>query len=180
MEMCGAKMRQLWAIEQNLSAVCKQIRDLLASPASTSEHQLELQRIFGKLDKHQIERQATTTTASASGFIYCIEDQTSHYYKIGKTQHKPATRLGTLQCGTPHSLFLQFAIKVRDTNKAERDIHHQLRHHRLRGEWFTCPLEQIYAAFKGADIEFWSDLHGNEVFMGGPLADLGCYEHRES
>jgi hypothetical protein len=174
MELCDAKMRQLLAIEQTLSAACKQIRALLASPSPRAHDPkfTELRNLMLQLEVADGNRRARTTPASVGGFVYCIEDSGSGHHKVGKTLHKPATRFGSLQGSTPSPLFLKFAIKARDMNKAERDIHHQLRHHRLRGEWFACPLEEIYRAFRQVDAEYWSDLQGNPVAMGEVLAHL--------
>jgi len=73
-------------------------------------------------------------TAYQPGYIYIIGY--GEFWKVGKTQGDPQTRLKQFQTGSPHVLQIFDSWLVRDCCIAERFAHNALRQFHLRGEWF--------------------------------------------
>ncbi len=68
--------------------------------------------------------------------IYAIQAEGTEYVKFGITNGESVkTRLCILQVGCPHKLVLLAAAPWFDSD--EERIHHYLREHHIRGEWFT-------------------------------------------
>jgi hypothetical protein len=181
MELSASQMRQLLALEQTLSTACGQIRSLLASPVKTHSQGMAIITLADVLQPAPASRnsnRARSTPAIVEGYIYCIQDSASGFHKVGKTIKPPLYRFGSLQSSTPNKLHFIFSIKVSDVDAAEGAIHLQLAPHHVRGEWFSCHIDEITAAFHGATVDFWSDMQGQPTDSGQFENQTGCWgEH---
>lgn len=70
-------------------------------------------------------------------YLYAIQDQSTGYIKLGYSSN-PQSRLRELQTGNSGALQLIHTAMVRPdrVKKLERQLHFELGHHRVRGEWF--------------------------------------------
>jgi hypothetical protein len=123
-----------------------------------------------------------STSRVIKGYVYCIQDLQSGFYKVGQTVKAPLYRLSSLQTSTPNELAFCFAIRVNDLHSTETAIHLQLADDHIRGEWFSSDLNKIHEAFRSSAFEFWSDLTGRPI-TGEEYDNLGKeslrFEERE-
>jgi hypothetical protein len=94
-------------------------------------------------DCYQKERKKTPYQP---GYIYIIGHD--EFWKVGKTQGKPETRLKELQVGNPHPLQVFDSWLVRDCCIAERFAHSAIRQFHYRGEWFKGDPAQMATLMK--------------------------------
>ena len=81
------------------------------------------------------------------GIVYIIRHGEQRLYKIGRTSEgSMKRRLTNLQVGNPIELTILGSFTHIDALALEVQIHHLLVKHRVRGEWFSCSLEDIYRA----------------------------------
>lgn len=97
--------------------------------------------------------------------IYIIGPE-SGPYKVGKTSDV-SKRLAALQTANPFRLKVHFSIQEGDASGAERDAHNALAKHRLSGEWFDAPLDEIISAIerRGATVTVAPTTMGPETFV---------------
>ena len=88
--------------------------------------------------------------------IYFVQCTGTRYIKIGYSE-KPQARLSSLQTGSASALRLLASIP--GTKDREKELHSQLKHLRVQGEWFY-PSEEIYALtsndYEGSAFDLWS------------------------
>ena len=75
-------------------------------------------------------------------FLYVINDTLNENCKIGFSGN-PEKRLKKLQTGNSSELILVHTVEVPENRVKdfERQIHNELRIHRIRGEWFNIKPE---------------------------------------
>jgi hypothetical protein len=88
-------------------------------------------------------------------FIYAIgfeNDQEWIYIKIGKSSHRPDSRIKGLQTGNPFTLKLidYVEVNISDAYRIERDLHIELKKFKVKGEWFLFKDQWDYAFFISA------------------------------
>jgi hypothetical protein len=88
------------------------------------------------------------------GFVYCIKECGGHL-KVGKTTKTPNKRLKALQTSNPKILELCFAIRHKEYNSIEKQIHEALKKYRVAGEWFNCGIEKVWQHFKNISDAEW-------------------------
>lgn len=70
-----------------------------------------------------------------AGTVYVVRESSGTYVKIGWGTNVPK-RIAELQVGNPRPLTLLAAFEA--SRDVEKDLHHQLREYRYRGEWFRA------------------------------------------
>lgn len=71
-------------------------------------------------------------------------------YKVGFSKN-PMRRLSVIQSTHDKPLKLVFSQRVASPSSVERRAHCLLRKHRLGGEWFDAPLDEIISAICAAE-----------------------------
>lgn len=102
---------------------------------------------------------------SRKSFIYFVQESGTEAIKIG-IAYDVKRRLGTMQCSNSRKLRLKFAwpCDSRALEVAgEKQLHHWLRKHKLRGEWFDISclehINKIVAHLDGeAKFVYYKDL----------------------
>jgi len=89
-------------------------------------------------------------TAYQPGYIYIIGH--GEFWKVGKTQGNPETRLKQFQVGNPHVLKIFDSWLVRDCCIAERFAHNAIRQFHHRGEWFMGDPAEIAKRIKSFEL----------------------------
>lgn len=84
-------------------------------------------------------------TKSSNGYIYCIHQINSDFYKIGFTSKHPDKRLRELQTGNPHDLSVIWYRAVINVKQVECIIHDYLVKYKYRNEWFKISREDIFS-----------------------------------
>jgi hypothetical protein len=167
MELCDSQVRQLLALEQVLSKASGLIRTILVSPNSCGQARVIAASLLAKnnnaKDSLHVVNRFRSTSRVIKGYVYCIQDLQSGFYKVGQTVKAPLYRLSSLQTSTPNELAFCFAIRVNDLHSTETAIHLHLADDHIRGEWFSSDLNKIHEAFRSEDFEFWSGLTGRPV-----------------
>jgi len=75
--------------------------------------------------------------------VYII--QSGKYYKVGLA-NDVKKRMAGLQTSNPETLKLMYSVQFKNratAKKAEAAMHRRFKKHRMRGEWFLCPLEDL-------------------------------------
>lgn len=83
-----------------------------------------------------VRDKADQTKRSKKGFVYIIQCEGTHYYKIGSS-FNPNERLKSMQTGIPFDLKLIFYIEKEFANSIELMTHLEFQDYRIRAEWFT-------------------------------------------
>ncbi len=85
---------------------------------------------------------------------YAVCDRTA--VKIGHSLNNPVLRMSSLSTGNPRVL----TLIAYTTHATERTMHHHLRHHHLRGEWFKLclPLLAELNTWDWLDIKVYNKL----------------------
>jgi len=81
------------------------------------------------------ERERPVAPAPRDGYVY-FAGGSAGPVKIGFTRQPPEERLAALQTGSPVPLRVLGWVWLEDARGAEAEIHRELTHHRLHGEWF--------------------------------------------
>ena len=68
-------------------------------------------------------------------------------YKIGITKNLEK-RLRELQTGNPDEIMLVCANFIPNASELEANLHRELAHYRIRGEWFQLPDEELEKAIE--------------------------------
>jgi hypothetical protein len=107
-------------------------------------------------------------------FIYAIRCSGTECFKIGYSID-PKSRLAALQSGNPCSLVLAAMVDCDDFSPEmlERQVHHRLRRHRLRGEWFDIDLEAIILNVALAKTELLAPEWVDDGLLDCCLRDCG-------
>lgn len=89
------------------------------------------------------------------GYVYVLTNPAMPgVVKIGRTRRDPRTRLRELSSatGVPVPFRLAGAVRAKDADAAEREIHERLRHKRVsrRREFFRCDAEEALAIARRA------------------------------
>ena len=84
------------------------------------------------------------------GWVYVIGH--GDFWKVGKTQGKPESRLKELQVGNPHCLQIFDCWLVRDCSIAERFAHASIREYHHRGEWFRGDPREMVELIKNWNL----------------------------
>jgi hypothetical protein len=81
-----------------------------------------------------------------SSHLYFIREVGTSYVKIGISSD-PDGRLGDLQTGTPHDLFLEYSIgpfrPPSAAGKWEEKLHRHLKSRHVRGEWYWLSEDEV-------------------------------------
>lgn len=89
----------------------------------------------------------STITDDSHGVVYIIRHGDQRVYKVGKTSlGHVKQRLANLQVGNPIMLHLVCCTTYENALVLESRIHRYLAKFHIRGEWFNCPLQEIYKA----------------------------------
>ena len=75
--------------------------------------------------------------------VYVIGIRGSELVKIGRSRN-PTTRKSQLQTGNPFPLDLRFAFQTTQPVKLEKQVHKDLSHNKVLGEWFLLPMDADY------------------------------------
>lgn len=102
-------------------------------------------------------------------FIYVIGPANGPY-KVGITRNVQR-RLEGLQTASPVDLALHHTLEVEDSlvaRVAERSAHEALQKHRLRGEWFDCPLSDVVKAITKPNVVSVGSAEGADAILDHP------------
>ena len=71
-------------------------------------------------------------------YLYAIQDSTSGYVKLGYSAN-PEQRLRELQTGSSAALCIIHTARIREdrARPVEQQLHRELKHLQVRGEWFN-------------------------------------------
>lgn len=97
--------------------------------------------------------------------VYVISN--GKYYKIGIAKDMKA-RLATLQTGNCDQLTVVAYCEVADKQAAyalESRVHTCLAKHKIRGEWFSCFLDDILKTIRTTNAVYWMIPNNCTVFM---------------
>jgi predicted XRE-type DNA-binding protein len=83
-----------------------------------------------------VRDKADQAKRTKKGFVYVIQCEGTHYYKIGSS-FNPNERLKNMQTGIPFDLKLIFSVEKEFANAVELMAHLEFGDHRVRAEWFT-------------------------------------------
>jgi hypothetical protein len=97
------------------------------------------------------------STRMTHSYIYII-GSVAPPYKVGISKD-PKRRLKALQTGfpLPLSILHQVQLPATRTKLLETVIHRNLKHHRLAGEWFDVPLDQLILEVEFTIIRYLDD-----------------------
>lgn len=79
---------------------------------------------------------------SEFGFVYIIQEDYSHRYKIGKTR-KLNDRMNLFAVKLPFAFDSIHTIYCDDYHSLERFLHEHFKHKRVRGEWFDLTDKDV-------------------------------------
>jgi hypothetical protein len=91
-------------------------------------------------------------------FLYAIQDCQSGYIKLGYSAD-PKQRLRELQTGNSGALQLIHSARIREDRArlVEQQLHRELNHHRVRGEWFDLTESRAQGMIDYAIIRYEDD-----------------------
>jgi hypothetical protein len=92
-------------------------------------------------------------------FLYAIQDTQSGYIKIGYSAD-PDNRIRELQTGNSGALQLVHRARIREDRAriVEQQLHRDLNHLRVRGEWFNITETRAQGMIDYAIIRYEDDI----------------------
>lgn len=91
-------------------------------------------------------------------YLYAIQDRYSGYIKLGYSAN-PEHRLRELQTGSSGALRIVHTARIREDRAriVEQQLHRELNHHRVRGEWFDLTENRARGMIDYAIIRYEDD-----------------------
>jgi hypothetical protein len=92
-------------------------------------------------------------------YLYAIKDSSSGYVKLGYSAD-PAQRLRELQTGNSGALQLIYTARIREdrARPVEQQLHRELKHLQVRGEWFNLTESRACGMIDYAIIRYEDDI----------------------
>lgn len=92
-------------------------------------------------------------------YLYAIQDSSTGYVKLGYS-NDPDQRLCELQTGNSSVLRVVHRAKIREdrARPVEQQLHQELNHHRVRGEWFDLNEHSAKNMIDYAIIRYEDDI----------------------
>ena len=92
-------------------------------------------------------------------YLYAIQDSTSGYVKLGYSAN-PEQRLRELQTGNSGALRLVHVARIREdrARPVEQQLHRELKHLQVRGEWFDLTENRAQGMIDYVIIRYEDDI----------------------
>jgi hypothetical protein len=91
-------------------------------------------------------------------YLYAIKNTDTGYIKLGYSAD-PQQRVRELQTGNSGALRLIHTARIREDRAriVEQKLHHELAHHRIRGEWFNLAESKAQGMINWAIMRYEDD-----------------------
>lgn len=94
-----------------------------------------------------------------NGYVYAVQAETQHLFKIGHTYQNPEERLKQLQTGNPFKLKVYRAEPTYWPKETERLYQHLLIDYQAQGEWYNVEpvvIDRIFDGQESADFSYFT------------------------